>query len=167
MPLGQRLKWDVPSNPLDLLEEWVSANDWSFDRHSDCELLAEVNGHWCGYQFCVIWQSELSAVFFTCHIDLRIPEKQYPAVCELLVRVNEDLWLGHFDLMAQGQGLIFRHTVPLRGTQGISIEQLEDVVDTATQECEKLYPALQLVVWGGKPVGEALAAAGMETVGEA
>ena len=37
----------------------------------------------------------------------------------------------------------------------------------AVTECERFYPALQLVVWGGQSSAEALAAAMMETVGEA
>jgi hypothetical protein len=62
---------------------------------------------------------------------------------------------------------MFRHTIPLRGMPGASIEQLEDVVDTALTECERFYPALQLVVWGGRSVSEAIAAAHMDTIGEA
>jgi hypothetical protein len=34
-------------------------------------------------------------------------------------------------------------------------------------ECERYYPPLQMVVWVGRPVDEALAAALMETLGEA
>ena len=47
------------------------------------------------------------------------------------------------------------------------VEQLEDLVDAAVGECERFYPALQMVVWGGRSVDEALSAALMETVGEA
>ena len=63
--------------------------------------------------------------------------------------------------------LLFRHTIPLRGVSGVSVEQLEDMVDTAVGECERLFPALQLVIWGGQKVEEAMAAAMMDTVGEA
>ena len=45
--------------------------------------------------------------------------------------------------------------------------QLEDLVDTAILECDRFYPALQLVVWGDRPVAEAIEAAMMDTVGEA
>jgi hypothetical protein len=34
-------------------------------------------------------------------------------------------------------------------------------------ECDRIYPALQMVVWGGSPVREALDAAMLETMGEA
>jgi hypothetical protein len=88
-------------------------------------------------------------------------------VNDLLVTANEKLWLGHFDLFAEEGSVVFRHTVPLRGLSGVSVEQLEDLVDTAVQECERFYPALQLVLWGGYSVEQAISVALMDTLGEA
>ena len=48
-----------------------------------------------------------------------------------------------------------------------SLEQVEDFLETAIDECERFYPAFQYVLWGGKDAGEAIAAAMIETVGEA
>ena len=36
---------------------------------------------------------------------------------------------------------------------GASAEQIEDLVEIALSECERFYPAFQLVVWGGKNAG--------------
>ena len=48
-----------------------------------------------------------------------------------------------------------------------SAEQVEDLVDIALSECERFYPAFQLVLWGGKSPLEAIAAAMIDPVGEA
>lgn len=154
-------------NPLDLLEELVSANNWPFDRSSDSELMVEISGHWCDYHLCIVWQEHLAAILFSCHYDQKVPAKLRPAVLELLAAVNETLWLGHFEITSDEGMPLFRHTVPLRGVGRASAELLEDVVDTALIESERFYPALQMVVWGGSPVTEALQATLMETVGEA
>ena len=37
------------ANPLDVMEQIVSANEWSFDRRSDAEMAAEAPGKWCDY----------------------------------------------------------------------------------------------------------------------
>src|SRR3546814_3142863 len=63
--------------------------------------------------------------------------------------------------------ILFRHTIPLRGLPSASVEQLEDLVEATLVECDRIYPALQMVVWGGTPVREALETAMLETVGEA
>jgi len=155
------------SNPIDLIEELVLANDWAFDRASESEMLVEVSGRWCTYHLCFVWDSDLSAVFFSCHLDVKVANSSYKQVADLLAQTNERLWLGHFELNAE-EGLVsFRHTILLRGTPGMAAEQLEDVVECGIAESERFYPALQLVVWGCRTPAEALEAALMDTVGEA
>ena len=156
-----------PGNPLDLLEELVVANDWPFDRPSDVELSIQMVGHWTNYHVWSVWHEDLRAIHFACHFDCRVPGAKETPVKDLIAQFNETLWLGHFDFSQADGAVLFRHTVPLRGTQGASVEQLEDLIDTAVTECERFYPAMQLVVWGGQKPGEALAAALMETVGRA
>ena len=38
---------EIPANPLDLMEQIVTANDWLFDRRSDTEMAAEAPGRLC------------------------------------------------------------------------------------------------------------------------
>lgn len=154
-------------NPIDILEELVRANDWTFQRPSDSELMVEVDGRWCGYYLLFIWRGEVGAICFSCHFDQKMPSQSWPAVYQLIGRINESLWLGHFDLTSDEGLVLFRHTVLLRGLRAASVEQLEDLVDAAVVECERFYPALQMVVWGGCSVDEAMSAALLETAGEA
>lgn len=158
---------ETSSNPLDTLEELVSAHDWSFDRHSECELMVQVGGRWCDYHMYVVWDREMSAMFVSCQLDQRVPETKRGSVYELLANVNEDLWLGHFDFVQVDATTMYRHAIPMRGAAGLSAEQLEDLVDVAIHECERFYPALQLVVWGGRSVSDAVKVARMDTRGEA
>lgn len=154
-------------NPLDLVEEIAAANGWPFERTGVRELVAEMSGRWCDYRLLFGWVDEVEALELTCVYDMKVPEAKREAVYPLLARINERLWLGHFDLAGEERMPTFRHAVPLRGAQGASVEQLEDLVDTAVGECERFYPAFQFVVWGGKGSAEAIDAALLETVGEA
>lgn len=158
---------DRRCNPLDLVEQLVGANEWEFERTSESELIAEIRSRWCDYHMCFLWEEQLGAMFFSCRFDQRVPRDKRPAVHQLLAAINESLWLGHFDLTSEDAMPLFRHTMPLRGVGGASVEQLEDVVDTGLMECERFYPALQMVVWGGQSVDHAVKAAVMDTVGEA
>jgi hypothetical protein len=154
-------------NPLDIVEEIVAANQWPFDRTSEDELVVEITGKWCDYRLYFMWRDDLSALHFTCAFDVRVPDTRRREVHDLLALINEKLWLGHFDVSLEEGMPMFRHTVPLRGLSGASVEQLEDLVDSAFTECERFYPAFQFVIWGGKSANEAIAAALFETVGEA
>jgi hypothetical protein len=154
-------------NPLDILEELVSANEWRFDRTADEEMVVELPGRWCEFRMFFVWQEDLEAMYFSCAFDLRIPAHKRAAVAELLALVNEKLWLGHFDVCSDELVPMFRHTLLLRGVGGITPEQLEDLVDIATTECERFYPAFQFLLWGGRRPDQAVEAALLDTVGEA
>jgi hypothetical protein len=156
-----------PQNPLDLAEQLVSDREWLFDRPMDEELIAEVQSAWCNYRIWFTWQPDLNAVIFSCAYDQKIPEKQRAKIYPLLASVNEKMWLGHFDIGADDGLIMFRHALLLRGGQGASSEQLEDLLDIAVAECNRFYPAFQSVLWGGNTVEEALEIAMLETVGEA
>jgi len=154
-------------NPLDLAEEFVAAHNWAFNRSDDDELLVEVQGHWTDYQLYFLWRPELGALYFSLSFDCKIPVAKKTQAYELLGRINEKLWLGHFDLINNDHTLLYRHTLLIRGMNGLTIEQLEDLVDSAVAETERFYPALQYFIWGGRSPEAALEAALFETVGDA
>lgn len=156
-----------PSHPLDVIERMVSGNDWLFDRTSDEEMAVQVPGRWCDYSLYFAWNESVRAMHFTCAFDLRVAAGRRTRVLELLALINERMWLGHFGLAMDDGVPMFRGALPLRGTRGPAPEQMEDLVDTALEECERFYPAFQYVIWGGKNPAEALQAAMVDTVGEA
>lgn len=154
-------------NPIDLVEEIVVANDWAHDRASEEEMIVEISGRWCDYRLYFLWQEELSALHFSCGFDMKVPKRRRGPLYELLALANERLWLGHFDLAAGDTSPAFRYAILLRGIGTASSEQVEELVDIALSECERFYPAFQLVIWGGKPPEEAMATAMIEPIGEA
>jgi hypothetical protein len=154
-------------NPIDMLEELVSVNEWRHERSADEEMVVEFRGQWCEYRMFFVWQEDLGALYFSCLFDMKIPAGKRPPVSELLAMINERLWLGHFDLSSEEMSPMYRHTVLLRGTSGIVAEQLEDLLETAIGECERFYPAFHFALWGGTKPHEAMEAAMLETVGEA
>ncbi len=153
--------------PIDMFEQVVRAQGWRFERIEDDEMAAEVRGNWCDYSLHFAWAPELSAIHVTCAFDVHVPERKLARVYELLALINDRMWLGHFCLWA-GEGLpMYRHAMPLRGAGRLAREQVEDVLEVAVSECERFYPAFQHLVWGGKGASDAIAAAMIETVGEA
>ncbi|MBM3523842.1 MAG: hypothetical protein FJX57_12860 [Alphaproteobacteria bacterium] len=155
------------ANPLDLLEEIASAREWTCDRMGDEELVTEIAGRWSDYRLHFAWNHQMGALQVFCGLALRVPRHRRTAIAELLNMANQRMWLGHFDLPDDDDMPLFRHTMPLRGMRGASVEQLEDVIEGAVNECERYHPAFQFVVWGGKSAAEAVAAALVETRGEA
>jgi hypothetical protein len=157
----------TPPTPLDVVEKVVSARNWTFDRRGDLEMAVQAPGHWCDYSLYFSWNTDVGAMHFSCAFDMRVPPEKRRPIVDLLALINEKLWLGHFG-MWEGDGLpIFQHSLPLRGTDGPTAEQMEDILEAAVIECERFYPAFQFVIWGGRSAQDAVAMAMIDTVGEA
>ena len=158
---------ELSANPIDLIETFAAAHEWSFDRSSDNEMVIEVPGRWTDYRLFFSWLDDLWAIHFACAFEMNVPDHRRAAINELLARINERMAVGHFDLWADRGLPVFRQSTLLRGAHGLSIEQLEDLVEIALAECERFYPSFQYVIWGGKTPADAVDAAMIDTVGEA
>lgn len=167
MSASLQIERDRASNPLDILEQIIAANEWAFERRSDGEMAAEAPGKWCDYGLHFSWSHEISAMAFTCAFDMKVPADRRDRLYELLALANDRLWIGHFGIEMEDGVPVFRHSVLLRGSPSASAESLEDMVDIAITECERFFPAFQFVLWGGKAPAEALAASMLDCVGEA
>lgn len=157
------------SNPLDLIEDILSENEWMFDRRDDNDLCVECSKvkTMGSYQLAFTWDVDLSAMHFSCFTDLKVCVEQRAPVYELLALCNGRMWLGHFDLASGDDSPTFRHTLLLSGRQQASVEELEDMVDIALAECERFHTAFYFVVHGGRDPSDAIAAGLIDTVGEA
>ncbi|MBB4266925.1 YbjN domain-containing protein [Roseospira visakhapatnamensis] len=154
------------ANPLDLIEQFLSVKEWVFDRRGEDEMVVEVPSQWCNLGLFLAWSEELGALHLSCAFDMRVPEGRRAAVFELLAHLNERMWLGHFALWTEEGAPMFRHTV-LLGERRIAADEARELMDIAIGECDRFYPAFQFVIWGGKSPAEAIAAALLDTAGEA
>jgi hypothetical protein len=126
------------SNPLDSIEDMLSGNEWAFDRLADDELTVKVAGKRGEYNLTFIWQDEFSAMQFFCEFDFTVPASRAALTGDALRRINENLWLGHFDVSTRNNAPVFRHTSLFRGnTQSSGADHIEDLVDIALAECER------------------------------
>lgn len=155
-----------PANPMDLVEETAVAREWSCERTGKFDFVAEVPGRWCRTNLLFAWSEEIGALMATFVFDVSVPPERRAALYELLAMANDQLCVGHFDHSAADGMLAFRHSLLLRGG-AMSAEQIEDLVDIALTEIDRFYPAFQYVAWGGLSPADALAAAMLDTVGEA
>ena len=153
-------------NPLDVVERVAGTHEWSFERSSEDEITIAVEGRWSDYQISYTWMTTIEALHLACAFDLKVPERRRAEVQQLISLINEQLWVGHFDLWVQDGIVMFRHALVLAGTDP-SGPQCESLLGTALNTCERYFPAFQFVVWAGKGAREALDAAMFETSGEA
>jgi hypothetical protein len=154
--------------PIDMLEAWFEAHGWSNERVGDEEIVASTQGAWGSYELRGVWRDDDNVLQFLGFPDITVSPHQTAAVYETIGLVNEQLWLGHFELWATPGTVLFRHAVLLDGDEpGLSLDQAETLIEAAVDELDRFYPVFQFVLWGGKSPKDAIAAAMVETRGEA
>ena len=102
-----------------------------------------------------------------CSFDLKIPSRKRNDVGALVQMINEQLWLGHFDLWSRDDIVMFRHAHCLSGGAQASDLQCRTIVKAALAACENYYQAFQFVLWAGRSPKEAMDLAMFETHGNA
>src|SRR5215475_4732413 len=154
-------------NPLDVVERVAGTNGWSFERTGEDEITILVTGKWTDYQVSYTWMFDIEALHLACAFELKVPERCRGEVQQLISLINEQMWVGHFDLWVQDGLVMYRHALVLAGGVEASGRQCEALLATALDACERYFPAFQFVVWAGKPAREALDAAMFDTQGQA
>jgi len=158
---------DGHGNPVDAIETIAALNDWAFERFGDDEITISVAGGWSEYHVSFSWMADLEAVHLACAFDLKITEPRRTEVMRLLSLINEQMWIGHFDLWNNEGLVIFRQALLLSGGVEPTSQQVESLLATSIEACERYFQAFQFVVWAGKSASEALATVMFETMGRA
>jgi hypothetical protein len=154
------------NSPIDLIEQIANGNDWATERASDDEITLIVAGQWTDYNVSLNWRGDLETLHIACAFDAKIPDNRQNEVYRLVAQINEQLWLGHFDVWIQEGLIMFRHGLMLNGALATT-GQCEALLKAALEACERYYQAFQFVVWAGKESRDALASTMFETEGRA
>ena len=153
-------------NPLDVVEEIIYLKQWSCSRANDYELVSEIQGN-CLYRLYIVWSEKINAISLTITFDLKVPQAYKHPIFELLSLINENLWMGHFDITSRTGIPAYRNTFLISNKDIENIRIMEDIVDIGINDCEKFYPSFQMVLWEDCSPNTAAATCLMETKGRA
>ena len=154
-------------NPIDIVEDVIHQKKWNFSRAADHEQVAEISSQWCAYRLYFTWSENINALSLSITFDIRFPETKFPAAYELLGLINENLWIGHFDITSKNGIPAFRHTIFSNTETEILHKRFEDLVDIAICECEKFYPSFQQVLFEDLSPKKAIHFSNFEVIGRA
>ena len=155
-------------NPLDSVEEVLGSHNWTFNRTNDDELVVKVSGKFCQYTLFFIWQENMDALQFCAQLDVTVPAENMSKAGSILMNINENIWIGHFDIPQETRVPTFRQTCLLAGTEQISYtRQFEDLVDLSLVQCERYHHVFKMLSDGHMNDNEQnLSLILMETAGE-
>ena len=101
--------------PIDMLESYFAAHGWEHERQDD-EVVAKVKGSWTQYELRALWREEDSVLQFLAFPDIRVTDDdRRGAIYEAIGLINEQLWVGHFELWSSSGILLYRHAAMIDG----------------------------------------------------
>lgn len=154
-------------HPLDIMERLAALHEWPFDRADENEISLTVAGSWANYNIALTWLDDMESLHVACAFDIRVTPRQRAGILELIAMINEQLWIGHFDLWSREDVAMYRQALLLAGGAEPNGRQCELMLKLAVETCDRYFQAFQFVLWSDKSPAEALAAVMFETLGEA
>ena len=168
MSLYQTDENESIADPMDLVEAIVGSDDrFNVERADDGDVQFCFKSVWTEAAGYFSYRDELPALLFTLGFDLVAKPDELHAATRLAGLINENLWLGHFDVWSDDGSIIFRHALPMIGRDEISAGEVQALLAAALDAAERFYPAFKFVVEQGHSPEEAVAAAMFEIAGEA
>ncbi|MBI1186474.1 MAG: hypothetical protein GC206_03965 [Alphaproteobacteria bacterium] len=156
------------ADPLDLVEAVFSDDDrFAVERGEDGDVHFSLARNWADVAGYVAYRAELPALLFTLGFDMRAPTGRIPEAVRLAAMINENLWLGHFDVWTDDGSIVFRHSIPMIGREEVSVGEVQALLAAILDAAERFHPAFQFLLHAGATAEEASAAAMFETAGEA
>lgn len=159
---------ELATDPLETVEAVLGADDrFSFERAEDGDVhfnFKSAVGETVGY---FSYRGELPALLFTLGFDVQAPVSRRAEAVRLAGLINENLWLGHFDVWSDDGTIIFRHAMPMIGREEISVGEIQAMLAAALDAAERFQPAFHFLILGGMSAEDASKAALFEVCGEA
>ena len=158
---------DQTFDPLDVVENVLSAENLPFDRTEQGDLAFALAGDWKDYELWFAWRPEADCLQLCLSIDRRVAKSHRAGACELANLVNQRVWVGHFEVWSDDGEVVFRHAMALPEGERPTLAQAASMIDAAMESADRFYPAFDFLIKGGKSPAEAMAACMFETVGQA
>lgn len=156
------------TTPLEGMERALSLSTLHYERISDDEIKFFMDGRWCQYKGFFEYCDDVDVIQMTCWADgVFVGDADLTEIAEFLLRVNEQLWIGHFSWDEEAQTITYRHTFLAHEAHNMDAAILVDVLDAAKVAFDRFRPFFQLLVSGDIGLQQSINVAYMDTIGEA
>jgi hypothetical protein len=159
---------EVAGDPLETVEAVIASDDrFTCERAEDGDIHFSFKCAWGETVGYFSYRDELPALLFTLGFDLQAPKSRRDEAIRLAAQINENLWLGHFDVWSDDGTIIFRHAMPMIGRDDISVGEVQAMLAAALDAAERFQPAFHFLILAGMAADDAANAALFEVVGAA
>lgn len=159
---------DIGCDPLEMVEAVLASDDrFQAARLDEEDLQFTFRAPWGEAAGFFSYRDELPAILFTFGLDLAAQPERRAEAAQLAAMINENLWLGHFDVWSEDGAIVLRHALPMVGRIDVTAGEVQALLAAALDAADRFHPAFMLLILGGQSASDAARAGLFETVGEA
>lgn len=167
MSLELSEEFETDHGALDSAEQMLETAGWPHERSDEVTIQCIAPTRWGEMGGLFTYRQEPASVHYSVTLDVRPLPGRRAALAELVMMVNERLWIGHFDYWQDEGVILYRHALPLVDRSEPTQGEVSQIMAASVEAVERFIPAFNFLIWAGKSPAEALEAAMFETEGEA
>ncbi len=152
------------SNILDIAEEVLKAKDLNFSRIDENEMLVTLSEN---YHLSILLRPEYELLHFSNDLNLVCPDDKIAAIEDSIIKANERIWVGHFDLLSNGNKIIYSFTIPFIFSFFFDENNFESLIDLVYDESERFYHYFKMIISDKNIPNFSLSSLFQDSIGEA
>ena len=150
-----------------MAEIFATKKDLSFNRIDDNEISVQLQNDESEYNLFVSLKQDSEMLCFSCDMNLFVPQKKHNKVANAVIKANEMLWVGHFDIMSNGGHIVYSLTIPFISSFSVEEDIIESTVRLITDECKRFHHYFEMIIKNKDLPDFAIGALFLESAGRA
>ncbi len=130
---------ELGSNLIDMTESLADKLDCASSRIDDNGVSVILHGRRSDYHLTVILKPDYDMLYFSCDLNIKVPKSMYNLVADAVIKANERIWLGHFDILSDDREIVFTVTIPFVSSFVADELVIEAAVGLVMNECDHFY----------------------------
>ncbi|MDR2645698.1 MAG: YbjN domain-containing protein [Holosporaceae bacterium] len=157
----------MDTNPIDITETLATKMDLNFSRIDDNEISVQLKSKNPEYILSVIFKSDYEIIYFSCDMNLHVKKEKYVVITDAIVKANERIWVGHFDLISFDNRIVYSLTIPFVSSFLADEGVMESIMQLITDECDRFYHYFSLILESKDSSDFPISSLFLESAGEA
>lgn len=153
-------------SPIDLVEDLAELKRWDVDRLGDDQIAMAAVGAWRTYSISLAWCDFDETLRMVCTFDVEPQADREQELYRAIEAANDRIWIGGFNYWRDQSLMAYRYGLTLRGGASATSEQVDAMLRAAIENCERYFPAFDLV-GAGATTESAMETALLEVAGRA
>lgn len=151
-------------NLLDTIEITLKKQDYLFTRFNENEISVSVDSN---YTLSILHRPDYNLLHFSNDLNIICPEDRLAVAEDSIIKANERIWLGHFDLLSTDNRIVFSFTLPFASTIMLDEDYVEYILLTILDESDRFYHYFKMILSDNQIPNFSISTLFKEAVGEA